>query len=1002
MSDVTLRGGLDLTTPASRPRPGTLRSCLNYEVATKDGYSRILGIERFDGTPPVSGFKLVQLGFPSALATFALREVVQVASSGIDGVITSVDVVGAAAYVTAVFPATQPAITPGQTLASSTSSVALTSADVVFEPRGQQADLNFALDYVAAARRATITEVPGRAGSDVIGGWFLKNAAYAVRDLPTISFEGGYYTPDAEGQYLELGDGIYHQILDVAVTGEESGVITYDPVSVAGPVDVATPIGTPTLTALAVGGSLDGGFTTIPYADGLSVSGGFPPYAWSVLGEEEAAEVSAIGDLGDIDFLAEVTPAMAWRATSSGWVMASESRELSFSGGRAALRNPPRSLELDPADVQSTAVLYPTDSELDGTTTTAPNADDGTALALTGTGARTIVCRGFDFTAIPADAQIIGIEVEVERGGTNAADIAVTLVGLPGNAADKAGGAWPTVAATKVYGGDADLWGLEILKASALKASTFGVQLVVGPASGGTISGSVDFVRVTATYAARGGKPIYFWDGATDVPATMLLAQFTSGDTVDNDAAGWMTISCATNADKPRLIRAGDEIRSAPAGGGDLLATATSTDRRVFLPGQLEVDNNRSRYIAQQMNFFAQDRYDAIYGVTGAGPAFSYDGQSLIKIRAPLSPADDLPRHIAKHGDLLVLGYLPGACIATAPGNPFEVRGELGASSIEIGDRLTNLIPLAGDAIGIIGTQRSVALRGLTQQSFFSSPISNSRGGIEYTAVDMGRVIVADSFGLFAADTPESFGGAARNYISASIESWLRPRLQAQLNEDQRLLRPIAAMRVRAKNQYRLFFRDGWCLTMTDKGDGFEPTTQRLYAPAASPFEQDTPWPVRAIFNGIDASGRERVFLSFEGIKTGHLFEAEAGNTLDGDPIIHRIELNPLVAGSGDTLAHWSNFFLYGEAHGVASLEIGRGTNYDEPTSGTLEFEFGRSSAAATIRQRPARGYVDFPIEGYDLVVTLGGSTTTEAPHTLQMLKMDIDSRGESRGHRGD
>jgi hypothetical protein len=295
-----------------------------------------------------------------------------------------------------------------------------------------------------------------------------------------------------------------------------------------------------------------------------------------------------------------------------------------------------------------------------------------------------------------------------------------------------------------------------------------------------------------------------------------------------------MTIRCATNVDKPRLINAGDQIRTAPAGGGDILAIAASTDRRVFLPGQLEVDNNRSRYQFEQANFFAQDRYDAVFGVSGAGPAFSFDGQSLIKVRTQLNPADDIPRHIAEHGSLLALGYLPGAVVFSAPGAPFETRAAFGASAVELGDRLTNMIPLTGDALGLICTRKSVALRGLTQISFFQSPVSNSRGGIEYTSVDMGRAVVADSFGLFTADTPESFGPAERNYVSTDVESWLRPRLQALLNDEQRLSRPIAALRVRGKNQYRLFFRDGWILTMTVTSAGFEFTTQRYCTPPAT------------------------------------------------------------------------------------------------------------------------------------------------------------------------
>lgn len=47
---VMFEGGLDMVTPIQNTAPGTLVSCLNYEVGPIKGYRRIDGYERFDGS----------------------------------------------------------------------------------------------------------------------------------------------------------------------------------------------------------------------------------------------------------------------------------------------------------------------------------------------------------------------------------------------------------------------------------------------------------------------------------------------------------------------------------------------------------------------------------------------------------------------------------------------------------------------------------------------------------------------------------------------------------------------------------------------------------------------------------------------------------------------------------------------------------------------------------------------------------------------------------------
>jgi hypothetical protein len=61
-------GGLDLTTPSLRLQPGALQECVNFEVASTGGYSRVEGYERFDGrtSPSSVTYTLVQMAGTSS------------------------------------------------------------------------------------------------------------------------------------------------------------------------------------------------------------------------------------------------------------------------------------------------------------------------------------------------------------------------------------------------------------------------------------------------------------------------------------------------------------------------------------------------------------------------------------------------------------------------------------------------------------------------------------------------------------------------------------------------------------------------------------------------------------------------------------------------------------------------------------------------------------------------------------------------------------------------
>lgn len=108
---------------------------------------------------------------------------------------------------------------------------------------------------------------------------------------------------------------------------------------------------------------------------------------------------------------------------------------------------------------------------------------------------------GFGF-AIPADATISGVTVNIRRSGNtlNATqDDSVKLVQggtIAGN--EKASGSlWATSDATATYGSSTDLWGLTLVPAD-VNLSTFGVGIAALAALAGTAQ--IDYVSVTVAF----------------------------------------------------------------------------------------------------------------------------------------------------------------------------------------------------------------------------------------------------------------------------------------------------------------------------------------------------------------------------------------------------------------------------------------------------------------------------------------------------------------------
>lgn len=986
MQSYALKGGLDLSTNKVAVDPGTLQDCLNYEVADVDGYSRISGFERFDGQFRMADMRYLRLRGALTSGTFKPGDQVMVGASP--------------AYVTAgntgdtwalyaimhsreSWPLSLPAVV---TNLARPGAAQATACDLLPGAVGKQSVVNVARKALVDAARPLVGLVPGNPSTPVAGVFWFKDRLYAIRDYPLIWFESATSFPFQIGGTVTLPGGVY-TIIDIHYTSEtyQSGYMLLWPIDQDGIPMTVPPV--------------EGSFITRPgsftgFDMGGAAMGELPIAMLGGLSYGDAeAQITSAGDDG-----AHLTAAL-WEATATGWQPVDLQREVQFTGGTPAFETfITNNVGLGAAPI-TTSPLAGSSARLNGADVTAAvAAADGTDAALSGAASDDLRVTGFDLSAIPDTATILGIQVSVTRhadDGAKCADATVELIGLDGISNNKARAAeWETAATAVSYGGAADTWGNAHLSPAVIKGVGFGVRLATR-AVDVTPSGGIDAVSVAITYRRRDGV-VYAHTSSADVELSLVDVQLITGNWADSDGAGWLVLGLPGGG--AATLGADMEIRSAAAGGGDLLATTASTDQPIRLAGWNDLQEQASQYQFVCTNFYGEAEYEGVYGVSGAAPAFTYDGHRCMTVRTPLDPAQDMPRHIAQHGSSLVLGYQPGAYILSAVGDPTNFRGEDDAASIEIGEPLTNLLPAMSDALLITSPSKTLMLQGLTPDTYQQNTVSANRGAIEYTGADVGRLLTTDTMGVAGTDATDAFGDLVHTYLSENVQSWLGPRLHSTLGADSVLQQPICALPVRRTNQYRLYFRDGYVMTMT-ANDTPAFMLQRYYQPSGDPDLPDEPFPLSTACTGVDSVGRERVFGSFDAdANRGYVFEFDHGNSFDGQPIPAYFVLNPLSFSETMTLKRFDRMFLLGQAEGFARPKLSRAVNYGTP-DGTpaTSFAFGDPSAAAG--RRPVRGIVDAPIEGYEVTVRIDSTTDQEGPHIVQAIATDADDRGDSRGH---
>lgn len=961
MTAIPLGAGLEITEDKLRVPAGTLSDCENYEIAYHSGYRRIDGFKRFDGRPELedlAAYRALVKEIPGGPA-YGLHFFADRARniSSLYGIVEAerVEVTGRAI---------SPELlnTPGQRAEIYLGGLRTGIPNTwILEPNASFAGEPRELIEVLTTTEASIGFISAYTRVEVRSGQNVPTAGQQITD----------------GTWLATVRGV-EIISGTAVTGDLRMILW---------VENDTQDFVPVDSELVLQGTTDRVGYLVDMS-GYSSNG-------NIVGSIE-------GVATDLD--ASVNKGVIVRSTERGWQPIDQSYEAAFNAGtkepanvylgglQVSATETPQPLE---PVVASTAAFVPNPTKIDwdlnnAALAAAIDADDGTftdaIFPTVGTVTERIELSGFGLAIDELD-EVTGMAVEVvaeKPVGTWVVRTDFIASSSPNhNSIRGSGTEIVTAKGTYTFGSANDLWGAangEALK-QGLNSSQFKVFVSFRCDDGADLPATIRLHAVRVIVYLREGSlasRVYIRSGGTDYEARVLFYSVSDGKwetaagdppvTSGGDAEGTMTFG---QIDNPALIAANSEVRTAPGGGGDLIARLKEPLSPIRLPSKSRMDERQSRFQFITTNFFAAGRLTAVYGVSGAGPAFTFNNNYLFNIRT--GRTEDEPRHVARHSDLLALGYDNGDADFSVPGRPDLFDGLLGAFTTGFGRRITGMLPLAGEALGVWTEDSTHIVKGATSDQVQQQVIAPTTGAIEYTVADMGIPIFCDFRGLNTLQASQSYGDFDLGRLSGSIRAWLLPRIQSQAQ------RPILAQPVRKKNQYRLYFADGQILTMT----WLEDRVPRFSFQKWSIGEQTAT--VLAVTGGVDINAESLTFGSFN--QSSFAYKLDDGPDFDGTAINAFFTINPLHVKTPSMKKRINVGNIHGIAEGSFSIQTTMAVDYGNPSPQINLARMSGNPAFAKFRHK-ARG------RDFSLTVRTEGAPE----HTIQVLDFpDLSLRNLER-----
>ena len=334
--------------------------------------------------------------------------------------------------------------------------------------------------------------------------------------------------------------------------------------------------------------------------------------------------------------------------------------------------------------------------------------------------------------------------------------------------------------------------------------------------------------------------------GTSGATGVVVGIQITSGTFSGNDAVGYLSLKTVSGT-----WTGGETITYS---GGSIVETANSANT-LTAGGKYEFIN---------YNFQGQSYQKKMYGCNGLDKAFQWDGTGFAWIVTGAST--DTPDHIFAHSNHL-FAAVDSSILHSGIGAPLDWSVLAGAAEIATGDSVVGFVSLPDEAAGVFCRNITYVLYGTSSADWELRQLAKETGAIEWSIQDMGTTPkYLDDRGIVTLQSVQEYG----NFTAAVLSERIEPYVQSK--------KPLinTSIRVREKNQYRLFFSDNTAIFMRTVGN----------SEAFTLVEYDHE--VVCCCSLEDSSGNERMFF---GSTDGYIYEMDKGDSFDGENIESAMKL---------------------------------------------------------------------------------------------------------------
>ena len=469
-------------------------------------------------------------------------------------------------------------------------------------------------------------------------------------------------------------------------------------------------------------------------------------------------------------------------------------------------------------------------------------------------------------------------------------------------------------------------------------------------------------------------------DGASSgKTATVKKIQLASGAWSTDDAAGDLSIifNTGTWTDGEEIHVIGSKravVNGAGQPSSKTLANAYGTQYAQTL-------QPNGTYDFVNFNFQGEEGTETMYGANGVDNAFEFDGTTFTKIRT--GTGSDIPNYVEAYKNHLFLSFANGTLMNSGTQLPTVFSTTMGAATIVVGDSVTGLSVESKDALAVFGRNNTYVLYGTSKDDWNLTTFYTGSGAVDGTVQKVHTTIFLDDRGLTSLGSTLNYGDFKQSIISEKVD----PLIQKYKS------RISTALRVRDKNQYRLYFNDKTGIAMTfinGKNQGILPFTMSDQIISSCSTE--------------DSNGDEVLYGGFD---DGYVRRIDSGTSFDGASVASFVRLSYYHYGTPQLKKRFREILLELAADTSTTLNIYPDFNYGDgtvPTATTYDVtvsndewnvdDVSNSTLGITVVDK-ARARIQGV--GENMGILIKNTSIYDKPVTLQGAVIQYSDRGLKR-----